>query len=107
MMRCRICGAQHSLAEARCPECGLHPEASVGRCVPAHIPMPGYLTFAELSDMASALDCQEPEPADPVPPPREPLTAFAVAMGAVKWLGIIVTCLGLTLFLAVFVKACM
>lgn len=105
-MRCRICGAQHSLAEVRCPECGMRPEESVGRCVPTHLPMPGYLTFDQLANMADALDCPLPAPEAAIAP-RAPLTAFAVAMGAVKWLGIVVICLTLALFAVVVLKAFM
>jgi hypothetical protein len=75
-----------------------------------HVPVPGYLTFDQLSGLATALDSQQAGQNDAqiLAVKRSPsATAFAVSMKAVKWTGILVVCLTLALFAIVILKAFM
>jgi hypothetical protein len=99
MIYCKVCGIEVSGKTYCCK-----PVAS--RCVPVHIPIDGYITFKQLSELS---DIVSPQPFI-TPPQEEALTRpkidiFTLSMGLVKWLGVIVICLTIVIFTIVVLKA--
>ena len=107
MRYCHTCGCPNSDMLDPCVECGTAHDAKLPRCVPAHVPVAGYVSLAQLSQLTSQTPNKscEAEPAEPIV--KQPTDWFALSMGTVKWMGILVTCLVMAFFLTVILKAFM
>jgi len=108
MRYCRTCGlANEDLAI--CTECGMDPHAPriVAKCVPAHVPVAGYISFSQLSQLVEQIP-DEVVPRESKPElPKLPTDWFSMSMGLVKWMGVAVTCLIMAFFVIVVLKAFM
>ena len=58
MKRCHVCGLARDDFGVACFECGEDPHAArktTVNCVPAHVPVSGYITFKELHELAEQM----------------------------------------------------
>lgn len=98
MTYCRVCG---SPTRTKCCE-----PAAV-RCVPAHVPIDGYVTLDQLSSLADAMDSQPSLNTSKEDTRTKQFSMFSLSMGLVKWTGGTVICLLVILFLTILFKAFM
>jgi hypothetical protein len=107
MKYCHTCGFASEDFVPTCPECGADSGAqqSAAKCVPAHVPVAGYMSLDQLDQLAQRVrnDAIMERPVEQVV--SAPTDWFATSMSLVKWTGIIATCLAATFFLTVFLKA--